>query len=202
MQTAVLSGTGRAAQIGRPVAGKTGTTTSDKDGWFLGFSSGLTTGIWMGRDDSKPVPGLQGGRAPARAFHDFMIRAVANRPVENFDVQVKVPDWQEEPDNEAWFGGPDNGQFVDENGNPLPPDQQPQPQGPLADQPAPPPQRGPAPPPRADEMDGNAPPPNQRLDQQWLDHAIGRDRPRRPRQPDRSSDTGDRVERRPMPPQP
>ncbi|HEX4738197.1 MAG TPA: PBP1A family penicillin-binding protein [Allosphingosinicella sp.] len=211
MQTAVLSGTGRAAQIGRPVAGKTGTTTSNKDGWFLGFSSGLTTGIWMGRDDSKAVGGLQGGRAPARAFHDFMIKAVANRPVENFDVQVKAPDWQEEPDNEAWFGGPDNGQapqqgqFVDENGNPLPPDQQPQPQGPLADQPeqSRPAPRGPAPPPRADEMDGNGPPPNQRLDQQWLDRAIGRDRPRRPRPPPPpTSDTGDSVERRPMAPQP
>src|SRR3954469_25780282 len=88
MQTAVLSGTGRAAQIGRPVAGKTGTTTSNKDGWFLGFSSGLTTGVWMGRDDNKAIPGLQGATAPARAFHDFMIRAVANRPIENFDTQV------------------------------------------------------------------------------------------------------------------
>src|SRR5438270_2039479 len=72
LQSAVLSGTGRAAQIGRPVAGKTGTTTSNKDGWFIGFSSGLTTGVWMGRDDAKPVGGLQGGTAPARAFHDFM----------------------------------------------------------------------------------------------------------------------------------
>ncbi|MBA3838157.1 MAG: penicillin-binding protein, partial [Zymomonas sp.] len=43
LQTAVNTGTGKAAQIGRPVAGKTGTTTSTKDGWFLGFSSGLTT---------------------------------------------------------------------------------------------------------------------------------------------------------------
>ncbi|NWM98506.1 penicillin-binding transpeptidase domain-containing protein, partial [Escherichia coli] len=68
MQTAVATGTGRAAQIGRPVAGKTGTTTSNKDGWFVGFSSGLTTGVWMGRDDAKVVPGLQGGTAPARAF--------------------------------------------------------------------------------------------------------------------------------------
>ncbi|MCH3765041.1 hypothetical protein LZC20_09205, partial [Campylobacter coli] len=41
LQTTVNTGTGRAAQIGRPVAGKTGTTTSLKDGWFLGFSSGL-----------------------------------------------------------------------------------------------------------------------------------------------------------------
>mgnify|MGYP002525177337 CR=1 FL=1 len=68
LQTAVNTGTGRAAQIGRPVAGKTGTTTSNKDGWFLGFSSGLTTGVWMGRDDAKRVGGLQGGTAPARAF--------------------------------------------------------------------------------------------------------------------------------------
>jgi penicillin-binding protein 1A len=81
LQSAVLTGTGRAAQIGRPVAGKTGTTTSNKDGWFIGFSSGLTTGVWMGRDDAKPVGGLYGGTAPARAFHDFMSVAVANRPV-------------------------------------------------------------------------------------------------------------------------
>jgi penicillin-binding protein 1A len=117
MQTAVLTGTGRAAQIGRPVAGKTGTTSSNKDGWFLGFSSGLTTGVWMGRDDNKAIPGLQGGRAPARAFHDFMVRAVANRPVENFDTEVKPPDWQAEPDEETWFGAPDNGQMVDPDGN-------------------------------------------------------------------------------------
>src|SRR3954471_21444218 len=197
MQTAVLTGTGRAAQIGRPVAGKTGTTSSNKDGWFLGFSSGLTTGIWMGRDDSKPIPGLQGGRAPARAFHDFMIKAVANRPVENFDVQVKAPDWQEEPDNEAWFGGPDNSAFVDENGNPLPEAQQPAWQEDPMDRPQPlPQQRGPAPPPRADEMDDRQPPPDQRPDQQWLDRAVGRDRPRRaPRQPaPPPSDTGDAVE--------
>ena len=47
LQTAVNIGTGRAAQIGRPVAGKTGTTSSNKDGWFLGFSSGITTGVWI-----------------------------------------------------------------------------------------------------------------------------------------------------------
>ena len=59
LQTAVSTGTGRAAQIGRPVAGKTGTTSSNKDGWFIGFSSGVTTGVWMGRDDAKAVPGLK-----------------------------------------------------------------------------------------------------------------------------------------------
>ena len=87
LQTAVSTGTGRAAQIGRPVAGKTGTTSSNKDGWFLGFSSGITTGVWMGRDDAKPVAGLQGGTAPARAFADFMRYAV-KRPARR---EVRTP---------------------------------------------------------------------------------------------------------------
>jgi penicillin-binding protein 1A len=120
LQTAVNTGTGRAAQIGRPVAGKTGTTSSGKDGWFLGFSSGLTTGVWMGRDDARPVAGLHGGTAPAKAFAAFMGRAVAKRPIEEFDTKVTLPEWQLEPDEEAYFGSPDNGTFVDGDGNPLP----------------------------------------------------------------------------------
>jgi penicillin-binding protein 1A len=123
LQSAVLSGTGTAAQIGRPVAGKTGTTTSNKDGWFIGFSSGLTTGVWMGRDDARPVPGLQGGTAPARAFHDFMSVAVANRPVEQFQTQVPMPDWQLTPEEQIYGDQPvdmnDMGPMVDENGMPI-----------------------------------------------------------------------------------
>jgi penicillin-binding protein 1A len=125
LQSAVLSGTGRAAQIGRPVAGKTGTTSSNKDGWFIGFSSGLTTGVWMGRDDARPIAGLQGGTAPARAFHDFMSVAVAKRPVEQFETQVPVPDWQLTPEEEVYGDtGIDTGTsqpMVDENGMPLSP---------------------------------------------------------------------------------
>ncbi|MDQ3143630.1 MAG: PBP1A family penicillin-binding protein, partial [Pseudomonadota bacterium] len=120
LQTAVLSGTGRAAQIGRPVAGKTGTTSSNKDGWFVGFSSGLTTGVWMGRDDAKAVGGLQGGTAPARAFSDFMKVAVAKRPVENFQLEVPIPDWQLEPDEEVW-GNLVEEPLVDADGNPIDP---------------------------------------------------------------------------------
>ena len=119
LQTAVNTGTGRAAQIGRPVAGKTGTTTSNKDGWFLGFSSGLTTGVWMGRDDAKAVGGLQGGRAPARAFSQYMRIAVARRPVEPFDTEVVLPEWQLEEEGEAYFGEPGADGFVDENGMPI-----------------------------------------------------------------------------------
>ena len=159
LQTAVNTGTGRAAQIGRPVAGKTGTTSSNKDGWFLGFSSGITTGVWMGKDNARPVPGLQGGRAPARAFADFMRVAVARRPAEKFDTEVTLPEWQLEPDNEAYFGGPDDIQYVDENGIPIP--------GAASDS-YPDPSAGPA----SSEDESPA-----RIDQQWIDDVLGRDRP-------------------------
>ncbi len=120
LQTAVLTGTGRAAQIGRPVAGKTGTTSSNKDGWFIGFSSGLTTGVWMGRDDARAIAGLQGGTAPARAFHDFMVKAVARRPVENFTTEVPMPDWDLGADEDLYANEVAFEPLVDENGNPLP----------------------------------------------------------------------------------
>src|SRR5688572_4184632 len=124
LQSAVLTGTGRAAQIGRPVAGKTGTTSSNKDGWFIGFSSGITAGVWMGRDDARPVGGLQGGTAPARAFHDFMVVAVARRPVEQFETEVPMPDWQLEPEEEIWGLPPEElglEPMVDADGNPIVP---------------------------------------------------------------------------------
>jgi penicillin-binding protein 1A len=124
LQTAVATGTGKNAQIGRPVAGKTGTTQSNKDGWFIGFSSGLTTGVWMGHDSPKGYRDLQGGKAPAAAFASFMRSATASRPVEQFDTTVKMPEWQLETEEEAYFGEPDAGppsagSMVDADGNPL-----------------------------------------------------------------------------------
>ena len=176
LQTAVNAGTGREAQIGRPVAGKTGTTSSRKDGWFLGFSSGLTTGVWMGRDDARPVPGLAGGRAPAKAFRQFMTAAVAKRPLEQFQTEVTLPEWQLEPDEESYFGTPDEGAdaggaLVDENGLPVGGGE-----GPTAPSP---PEFEPRPAPEDEPVYA----PRERLDQDWIDRASGRanerERPRR-----------------------
>ncbi|HEY7959078.1 MAG TPA: PBP1A family penicillin-binding protein [Sphingomicrobium sp.] len=181
LQSAVLSGTGRAAQIGRPVAGKTGTTTSNKDGWFIGFSSGLTTGVWMGRDDAKPVGGLQGGTAPARAFHDFMSVAVANRPVEQFETQVPMPDWQLTPEEEMYGDQPADANemqpMVDQNGMPL--SNQP------AQEPGYPPQQQPM-----VRPDGTGEPTQQQLDQAFPPN-------QQPRQPGNSQ-----RQPQPYPPQP
>lgn len=140
LQSAVSTGTGRAAGIGRPVAGKTGTTNSNKDGWFLGFSSGITTGVWMGRDDARAVAGLQGGTAPARAFAAYMTVAVAGRPPEKFDTEVTLPAWQLEPDDEAQLGGnPDEYYYADEQGNMIEPSRADQADDPGAGQQTPPP---------------------------------------------------------------
>ncbi|WP_397597329.1 transglycosylase domain-containing protein [Sphingorhabdus sp.] len=117
MQTAVATGTGRAANIGRPVAGKTGTTSSNKDGWFLGFSSGLTTGVWMGRDDARSIGGLEGGRAPAQAWAAYMRVAVSGRPVENFATEVTFPEQLEGED--FLLGEGEEGMLFDENGMPI-----------------------------------------------------------------------------------
>ena len=117
MQTAVATGTGRAANIGRPVAGKTGTTSSNKDGWFLGFSSGLTTGVWMGRDDARSIGGLEGGRAPAQAWAAYMRVAVAGRPVEKFATEITFPERLE--GEEPLLGEEEELQLYDENGMPI-----------------------------------------------------------------------------------
>jgi penicillin-binding protein 1A len=121
LQGVVEHGTAREAQLGRPTAGKTGTTSSNKDGWFIGFSSGLTTGVWMGRDDNRALPGLSGGQAPARAFHDLMVRAVANRPVEQFQTDASGPEWEVQGGDNALLeiAPPNDEPFVDPDGNPV-----------------------------------------------------------------------------------
>ena len=107
MKAAVETGTGRAAQIGRPLAGKTGTTSSNKDGWFLGFTADLIAGVWMGRDDARTVPGLAGGRAPARAFAAYMAHAVGGTPPVPLTTDLPAPALGLEPDDQVYGLTPD-----------------------------------------------------------------------------------------------
>jgi penicillin-binding protein 1A len=102
MRAAVETGTGRAAQIGRPLAGKTGTTSSNKDGLFIGFTPELVAGVWMGRDDNRAVAGLAGGQAPARVFAAFMSRALTGVAPTPLNDQVEVTEFGIEPDAEAY----------------------------------------------------------------------------------------------------
>ena len=62
----VQFGTGKAAQISRSAAGKTGTSQDFRDAWFVGLDDGLTTGVWVGNDKGRPMKRLTGGSVPAK----------------------------------------------------------------------------------------------------------------------------------------
>ncbi|MDH3475398.1 MAG: PBP1A family penicillin-binding protein [Rhodospirillales bacterium] len=75
LRAAVETGTGRAAQLPYPVAGKTGTSQDHRDAWFVGFTSGLVVGVWVGNDDNAPMNEVTGGKLPARIWRDFVVAA-------------------------------------------------------------------------------------------------------------------------------
>jgi penicillin-binding protein 1A len=82
----ISNGTGRNAAIGRPAAGKTGTTNNSADAWFAGYARQLTAVVWMGnRDSNDPIAGeATGGGVPAETWGEFMQTALASVPAEDF----------------------------------------------------------------------------------------------------------------------
>ena len=88
LQDVVQRGTGwRVRAIGKPVAGKTGTTDEYKDAWFVGYTPSLVAGVWVGYDDGRPLGKAEvGGVAAAPIWLYFMERALAGQPAENFRV--------------------------------------------------------------------------------------------------------------------
>ncbi len=90
LMNVVTSGTGKAAQIGRPAAGKTGTTSDYKDAWFIGYTPDLTCGVWVGNDDNDPMKKVTGGSLPASIWHGFMAAALASTPVANLPTDRSI----------------------------------------------------------------------------------------------------------------
>jgi penicillin-binding protein 1A len=82
LQKVVKNGTGIPAQIGRPAAGKTGTSDKARDLWFIGYIPQLVTGVWLGNDDNKPTYGTSG--TAAEIWRHFMLEAVKEMPIETF----------------------------------------------------------------------------------------------------------------------
>jgi penicillin-binding protein 1A len=88
LQQVVLWGTGTGAGgLGTPIAGKTGTTENDTDGWFIGYTPNLTTAVWMGfaggstsMDGFRGIAHLAGGTIPAELWHNYMEAALTSEP--------------------------------------------------------------------------------------------------------------------------
>ncbi len=81
MNQVVENGTGQRANLANvEVAGKTGTTNSARDAWFIGFTSDYVAGVWMGYDDNRPLTGVTGGGLPAELWRQTMERIQANQP--------------------------------------------------------------------------------------------------------------------------
>jgi penicillin-binding protein 1A len=85
MESVVTSGTAQEARkLGRPAAGKTGTTNDSKDAWFVGFTPELLTSVWVGFDSNRPLGSYTGGKAAAPIWTAFMRRALEGRPERDF----------------------------------------------------------------------------------------------------------------------
>jgi penicillin-binding protein 1A len=82
----------RARSLGRPVAGKTGTTDDFTDGWFVGFEPGLAAGVWLGFDDKRKSlgRGQDGARTALPVWMEFWKAAMAGRPVEEVSVPANI----------------------------------------------------------------------------------------------------------------
>ncbi len=78
-------GTGPKADIGRPAAGKTGTTSSERDVWFVGYVPQLATAVWVGNDNYQSMgEGITGGDFAAPVWRSFMLKALKDKPVKYF----------------------------------------------------------------------------------------------------------------------
>ena len=92
LEDVLVSGTGGGMGIGRPAAGKTGTTDTYIDAWFVGYTPDLSTAVWVGDDNNKPMQSMYGSGAPLSIWHEFMINALASTPRTGFsNPGVAVP---------------------------------------------------------------------------------------------------------------
>ena len=92
LQDVLVSGTAGGMGIGRPAAGKTGTTDTYIDAWFVGYTPDLSTAVWVGDDNNKPMQRMYGSGAPLSIWHEFMINALASTPRTGFsNPGVAVP---------------------------------------------------------------------------------------------------------------
>ncbi|WP_141266097.1 penicillin-binding protein 1A [Thermodesulfovibrio sp. Kuro-1] len=112
LKDVISYGTGARANIGRPVAGKTGTSNDFKDAWFIGYTPQLVAGVWVGYDDMRKSlgHGEAGGRVSAPIWAQFMKEALSNKEPQDFTLSsgseesknnLKTPESSKNPSNQT-----------------------------------------------------------------------------------------------------
>jgi penicillin-binding protein 1A len=92
MRGVIAGGTGGRAQVsGYDLAGKTGTTSDYRDAWFVGYTGGFVTAVWVGKDDNKPMRRVTGGAAPAAIWKAYMTQALPRLKVQPIPGGDYVP---------------------------------------------------------------------------------------------------------------
>lgn len=92
LEDVLIWGSGGGMGIGRPAAGKTGTTDNYVDAWFVGFTPDLSTAVWVGDDNNRTLDNMSGSGTPLSIWHDFMLNAHKNIPVSDFvNPGVEIP---------------------------------------------------------------------------------------------------------------
>lgn len=84
LKDVLISGTAGGSGLGRPAAGKTGTTDYSKDAWFVGYTPNLSCAVWVGDDRNRSMGAMYGSGAPLSIWHDFMINAIQEIPYADF----------------------------------------------------------------------------------------------------------------------
>lgn len=110
MKTVIISGTGTGANIGKPAAGKTGTTDDYKDAYFVGYTPDIVTGVWVGDDNNKKINGLYGGTLPAKIWKEVMTVATRDLGAKDFDYP--------EIELENYSGGYGSAKIIGDEENP------------------------------------------------------------------------------------
>jgi penicillin-binding protein 1A len=93
LRQVVISGTGGRARIGGyDMAGKTGTTSDYRDAWFVGYTGGFVTAVWVGKDDNTPMRKVTGGSSPADLWRSFVVSALSRVKVTAIPAGPNPPD--------------------------------------------------------------------------------------------------------------
>jgi penicillin-binding protein 1A len=98
MAQVINSGTGGRARLdAREAAGKTGTTNSARDAWFVGFTADYVVGVWMGYDDNRPLTGVTGAGLPAEIWHEVMVRVNEGVPARPLPMELPAVTASQQP---------------------------------------------------------------------------------------------------------